>query len=92
MNGMSSGIQAGAIDTGSVAVAYNADGSINAVYVGTGEANYSPDSRYGTGILKWTRGDTNFKLVATGTADNPTAFVGRSISKIIVDPRNNQIL
>jgi hypothetical protein len=87
-----SGLGAGAIDVGSIAVDPN--DTIGTIYVGTGEANGygGSDSRYGTGILKSTDGGNTFKLIATGTAASPQAFFRHAISKIIVDPRNSKNL
>ncbi len=70
------GLGAGAIDVGSIAV------SGSNLYVGTGEANFSSDSRYGTGILTSTNGGQTFATIATGaTAANE--FFRNSVSKII---------
>ena len=77
------------------------DAANNALYAGTGEPNASGDSEAGLGIWKSTdRGNTWTPLAATigpittfspGTGTNGTygpgnAFLGRSISSIIVDP------
>jgi hypothetical protein len=60
-------------------------GNHNILYAGTGEADYAGDAGAGAGILKSVNGgQTWFLLPSTGTAQNPTAFVGQSISKIIV--------
>jgi hypothetical protein len=73
------------------------------LYAGTGEANASGDSEAGVGIYKSTdAGNTWTALAATigpittfspGTGTNGTygpgnAFLGRSISSIVVDPTN----
>ena len=78
------GLGAGAIDTGSIAV------SGSNLYVGTGEANYSSDSRYGTGILASTNGGQTFATIATG-ATPANEFFRNSISKII-NPSANVLL
>lgn len=85
-----SGLGAGAIDVGTIAIDPN--DTIGTIYVGTGEPNGSGDSRYGTGILKSTDGGNTFQLIATGTADRPQAFFRHAFSKIIVDPRNGSVL
>jgi hypothetical protein len=79
------------------------DTANHTLYAGTGEANASGDSEAGIGIYKSTdRGNTWTYLTATigpittfspGTGTNGTygpgnAFLGRSISSIIVDPTN----
>src|SRR5262245_7214394 len=79
------------------------DAAHNTLYAGTGEANASGDSEAGLGIWKSTdRGNSWTQLSATigpittfspGTGTNGTygpgnAFLGRSISSIIVDPTN----
>jgi hypothetical protein len=82
-----SGLGAGAIDVGAIAV--DTTNPVTTIYVGTGEANYSVDSRYGTGILKSTDGGDTFQLLATGTEAKPNAFFRHAISKIIVDPNDS---
>jgi hypothetical protein len=79
------GLGAGAIDIGSIAVDPR-DSTV--VYAGTGEANGS-DSRYGTGILRSTDEGRTWQLIATGTRASPQAFFRHSISKLFVDPRGN---
>jgi len=79
------------------------DAAHGTLYAGTGEANASGDSEAGLGIWKSTDGgDTWAQLSATigpittfspGTGPNGTygpgnAFLGRSISRIVVDPTN----
>lgn len=56
----------------------------NRLYVGTGEANFSLDSRYGLGVLVSTDAGANF-TVSTGPNN---AFVRNAISRIVVDPNN----
>ncbi|MBS1713784.1 MAG: hypothetical protein JST30_05550 [Armatimonadetes bacterium] len=58
----------------------------NVVYVGTGEANYANHSRYGQGILKSTDGG------ATWTLNGAGSFAGRTVSKIVINPQNTQVL
>jgi hypothetical protein len=79
------------------------DAAHNTLYAGTGEPNASGDSEAGLGIWKSTDGGNTWtQLTATigpittfspGTGTNGTygpgnAFLGRSISSIIVDPTN----
>src|SRR5437773_758868 len=73
------------------------------LYAGTGEANASGDSEAGVGIYKSTDGGNTWSALAAtigpittfspGTGTNGTygpgnAFLGRSISSIVVDPTN----
>src|SRR6266536_2462858 len=62
------------------------------VYVGTGEANQSGDSFFGVGLYRIENASSSADLVGpinpfvtTGIAGT-SAFTGRSISKILVDP------
>jgi hypothetical protein len=64
---------AGLIDTGSIATFGDH------VYVGTGEANFSPDSRYGGGILSSDDG-ANF---TAAYGQNANEFLYRSVSKVL---------
>ena len=58
------------------------------IYVGTGEPNFSCDSYYGRGILRSTNGGISWKLLGGGGEpfDNTGPFVGKSVSKILIDP------
>jgi hypothetical protein len=58
------------------------------VYVGTGEPNNSCDSYYGRGILKSVNGGRTWRLVGGGGGpfNNTGPFVGKSVSKILIDP------
>jgi photosystem II stability/assembly factor-like uncharacterized protein len=72
------------------------------VFVGTGEGNLSIDSFFGIGLYRIDNADTSpilsgpfeTRVVGTGTgASNGHAFRGTSITRIIVDPTNdNRIL
>jgi hypothetical protein len=79
------------------------DAANNTLYAGTGEANASGDSEAGLGIWKSTDGGNTWTgplpamigpitTFSPGTGTNGTytgnAFLGRSISSIIVDPTN----
>ena len=54
----------------------------NVIYAGSGEANFSLDSRYGAGVYKSTNGGSTW-TVYTGPNN---AFYGSCISRIVVDP------
>jgi len=79
------------------------DAAHNTLYAGTGEPNASGDSEAGIGIYKSTDGGNTWTYLAStigpittfspGTGTNGTygpgnAFLGRSISSIVVDPTN----
>ena len=70
-------LENGSIDVGSLAVS-PLDPRV--IYVGTGEANFSADSRYGSGILKSTDGGNTWIQQGNST------FRRQNISSIIVDP------
>ena len=59
------------------------DPSGNTLYAGTGEPNASGDSESGVGIYKTTDGGDHWTLLP-----GSTFFATRSISKVVVDPRN----
>lgn len=56
------------------------------LYVGTGEPNLSFDSYFGAGILKSKDGGVTWTLLGD------SAFQGASISKIVIDPLNTNVL
>jgi hypothetical protein len=61
----------------------------NIIYVGTGEPNSSCDSYYGQGILRSADGGFSWTLLSGGGGspfNNPGPFVGKTISKILIDP------
>jgi len=82
------------------------DNARGVLYAGTGEPNASGDSEAGVGIYKSTDGGNTWTLLPAnigpittnqpGTGSNGTytgnAFLGRSISSIVVDPTNASIL
>jgi hypothetical protein len=75
------------------------DAAHGTLYAGTGEPNASGDSEAGMGIYKSTNGGTSWiKLEAQTTFSIPTgpvtmgAFDARSISSIVVDPTNANVL
>jgi hypothetical protein len=98
----STGLGAGAIDVGSIAVVYTKSLANPIIYVGTGEPN-APEGgtfafgtvRYGAGILISTDGGNSWSLspgpINPGGSGLP-AFFRHSISKIIADPRNPAVL
>jgi hypothetical protein len=68
------------------------------VFVGTGEGNLSGDSFFGVGLYRIDNADTTpvlsgpfeIRIPGTGTdAGNGHAFLGTSITKIVVDPAND---
>ncbi|MDP4163602.1 MAG: hypothetical protein Q8898_10910 [Bacillota bacterium] len=71
------------LSTGSVTVDPN---NKDILYVGTGEQNFSNDSRYGEGVLKST--DSGKTWIVLG-AD---IFAGQHIGKVAVDPHNSSAL
>src|SRR5438445_7561892 len=56
----------------------------NVIYVGTGEASIRSDITYGAGVYKSTDGGAHWR--ALGRADT------RSIGKVLVDPRNPDVV
>jgi lysozyme family protein len=68
---------------GSIAVAHT---NHLRIYAGTGEANNSADSRYGSGILVSSDGGSTWALATAGGA-----FAGVAIGQIAVDPTNADI-
>jgi autotransporter-associated beta strand protein len=70
----------GAMFTGAIAIDPT---NSNIVYLGTGEADNSGDSGYGTGIYQSTDGGESWTLLTAGGV-NPGA--GVAVSKILVDP------
>ncbi|MBM4070658.1 MAG: hypothetical protein FJ271_17140 [Planctomycetes bacterium] len=60
----------------------------NVIYLGTGEANNSFDSYYGTGVYRSTDAGITWSLVTgpVGPLFNP--LNGRAVSKIVTDPLN----
>lgn len=58
----------------------------NIIYVGTGEGNLSGDTFFGMGILKSTDGGNTWQQFAADT------FAGSGINKIVVDPRNANVI
>jgi autotransporter-associated beta strand protein len=68
----------------------------NVVYVGTGVANNSSDSFYGTGIYESENAGVTWTLMQNNTLQNNSAaanpFIGRVISAMTVDPQTNDLL
>lgn len=63
------------------------------VYVGTGEAGGSCDSFFGVGIYRINDADTTANLSGPFASDGTNdVFTGRSVSKIVVDPQNPDII
>ena len=63
---------------GAVAVASDS----NTVYAGTGEASFSGDSRYGSGLIKSTNGGVTWTVIP-GPGN---VFKRRSVSRIVISP------
>lgn len=67
----------------------------NKVFVGTGEANFSPDSFFGVGVYLITNATSSSPTLSGPFNSNGTTdvFTGRAISKILIDPADdNKIL
>src|SRR5262249_7340286 len=81
------GLGSGSIDVGALAVDPN---NPQVIFDGTGEANGSGDSRYGSGIFKSTDGGITWDISPGGNSlsgnPNQPAFFRHSFSKIFVDP------
>lgn len=73
--------ECGAIDVGCISV--DTGRHPNIIYVGTGEANFSGDSRYGAGILKSSDGGNTWAILGV------SVFGKRAVSRIIVDPTDS---
>ncbi len=59
------------------------------IYLGTGEADNSTDSYYGTGVYKSTDSGKTWTLLA-GSSGNP--LYGQAVSRIVVDPFNPNLI
>jgi autotransporter-associated beta strand protein len=75
-----------AIFSGAIAVAPS---DPRVIYLGTGEADNSFDSFYGTGVYKSTDSGRTWTLL-TDSIGNP--LYGKAVSKIIVDPNNSSLI
>ena len=64
----------------------------NIVYVGTGDADNSADSYYGTGIYESTNAGVTWSLITNNTAANPSVaqnpFYGKVITSMTIDPES----
>ena len=58
------------------------------LYVGTGEADFSSDCKYGIGVLRSLDGGASWSVIP----GPQNAFVRRAISKIVVDPTNANLV
>jgi autotransporter-associated beta strand protein len=61
------------------------------IYLGTGEANNSGDSYYGTGVYKSTDSGRTWTLL-TSAAGTPNPLNGTAVSRIVVEPTNPNIV
>ena len=68
---------------GSIAVSKS---NPDVIYAGTGDPNFSGDAQYGRGIVKSTDGG------ATWTLLGPGVFNRESISKVVIDPTNPDVV
>ncbi len=66
----------------------------NVVYAGTGEANFSGDSRYGIGLLRSTDGGASWSVIPGPPSGNSPkgVFYRKAISRIVVDPTNSNVV
>jgi len=69
---------------GSVGAIAVAQTNPNVIYVGTGEADFRSDLTYGNGVYKSTDGGRTWKNVGLGAS--------RHISRIVLDPRNPDVV
>lgn len=79
----------GVIFTGAIAID-ETDPRI--IYVATGEANNSSDSYAGTGIYKSTDSGKSWTLVTGVSGPNFNPINGRAVSKLVIDPNDNDII
>jgi autotransporter-associated beta strand protein len=82
--GATSGV---ALFSGAIAVAPT-DPSI--IYLGTGEANNSGDSFYGTGVYESKDGGVTWSLLTDANGSNP--LDGTAVAEIVVDPSNANLI
>jgi hypothetical protein len=76
------------------------DAAHTTLYAGTGEPNASGDSEAGLGVYKSTDGGSTWTQLAAITSTSSVAngsytgnaFAGRSISSVVVDPNNANVL
>lgn len=64
----------------------------NVIYLGTGEANNSFDSYYGTGVYKSTDAGVTWTRVLGPVGPNSNPLDGRAVSKIVVDPVSPDVI
>jgi autotransporter-associated beta strand protein len=76
-----------AIFSGAIAIAPS---DPRVIYLGTGEANNSGDSFYGTGVYKSTDSGQTWTLLTGPGSANP--LNGQAISSIVVDPNNPNLV
>ena len=77
----------GVMFSGAIAIAPN-DPTV--IYLGTGEADNSTDSYYGTGVFVSTNSGQTWSLLTSANGANP--LFGLTVSKIAVDPQNPKLI
>ncbi len=77
----------GVLFSGAIAVAPS-DPTV--IYLGTGEADNSTDSYYGTGVFVSTNSGQTWSLLTSANGTNP--LFGLTVSKIAIDPQNSKLI
>jgi len=80
----------GSFATNAIGVLYY-DAANDTLYAGTGESHASGDSEAGMGIYKSTNGGDTWTQLP-GSVGYGTGFYGRSVSSIVVDPTDKNVL
>lgn len=80
----------GSFATNAIGVLYY-DAEHDTLYAGTGESHASGDSEAGMGVYKSTDGGDTWTQLP-GSVGYGTGFYGRSISSIVVDPNDSNVL
>jgi len=80
----------GSFETNAIGVLFY-DAANDTLYAGTGESHASGDSEAGMGIYKSTNGGDTWTQLP-GSVGYGTGFYGRSVSSIVVDPTDSNVL